>query len=269
MRKHVYHINSELHLPKNFIVCGRRARVDKISSEFLKDVKIVNDGDYYVKVGMYKDMSVGVATTGIGAASASIAMQELVTLGARNVIRVGTCGKLRNHLKSGDICLVYAAVRNDGVTDKFAPLSYPAVVDPFLMEALLWSARENGGVHNIFEKAPEDNAVYACVADTKADFFLEVPISADPEKTRKEWESLIRMGVAASSMECAVLMTRAALLQAMLNEPVRAASLLVVVGEALSDTLYYSGDRERQLAAEGEKKAAKIALDALYKLHDL
>jgi len=237
-----------------------------IKDTFLKDSEVLFDEDYYIVKGKYKNIEVGVATTGIGAASAGIAMHELVVLGARNVIRVGTCGKLQDTLKAGDICLVYGAVRNDGLTRDIAPLSFPAVSDPFLFNCILKSARQFGPIHEIHEKSKEKNAIYVCIADTKSDFFLEVPIAANPDAVKAHWKSLKNLGVAASSMECAVLMVKANLLSRLIKEPVRAASILVVVGEALSDTLYYSSDEARKLAKNGEKIASQIALNALVEL---
>jgi uridine phosphorylase len=57
-----------------------------------------------------------VQATGMGGPSAAIVIEELIALGARTLIRIGTCGALRHGLGLGDIVAVEAAIAFDGTS---------------------------------------------------------------------------------------------------------------------------------------------------------
>src|SRR3712207_8490364 len=59
--------------------------------------------------GTYKGKPVSVQTTGMGCPSASIVTEELVQLGAKNLLRVGTCGGYDADLQLGDLIVATAA----------------------------------------------------------------------------------------------------------------------------------------------------------------
>jgi uridine phosphorylase len=57
-----------------------------------------------------------VQATGMGGPSAAIVVEELIALGARTLIRIGTCGALREDLGLGDVVAVEAALALDGTS---------------------------------------------------------------------------------------------------------------------------------------------------------
>jgi DeoD family purine-nucleoside phosphorylase len=57
-----------------------------------------------------------VQATGIGGPSAAIVTEELIRLGARRLVRVGTCGALEDRLGLGDLVIVEDAVAADGAS---------------------------------------------------------------------------------------------------------------------------------------------------------
>jgi purine-nucleoside phosphorylase len=77
--------------------------------------------------GTYHGLPVSVQTTGMGAPSISIVVEELLRLGVRRLIRVGTCGGIGPGIKTGDIVIASAAAPVDGATrtylhgDPYAP----------------------------------------------------------------------------------------------------------------------------------------------------
>jgi DeoD family purine-nucleoside phosphorylase len=77
--------------------------------------------------GTYKGIPVSVQTSGMGAPSISIVVEELLRLGAQKLIRVGTCGGIGRGIKTGDIVVAMAATPVDGATrtylhgDDYAP----------------------------------------------------------------------------------------------------------------------------------------------------
>ncbi len=56
-----------------------------------------------------------IQSTGIGAPSAAIVLEELAEMGVRRAIRLGTCAALRPGLGTGDVLVVTAALAADGL----------------------------------------------------------------------------------------------------------------------------------------------------------
>ncbi len=57
-----------------------------------------------------------IQSTGMGGPSAAIVVTELAELGARRLIRVGTCGALDPALELGDLLVITGAVASDGTS---------------------------------------------------------------------------------------------------------------------------------------------------------
>ena len=57
-----------------------------------------------------------IQSTGMGGPSAAIVLQELIALGARRAIRVGTCGALDGGLALGDLVVAREALAADGTS---------------------------------------------------------------------------------------------------------------------------------------------------------
>src|SRR4051794_35982683 len=57
-----------------------------------------------------------VQSTGMGGPSAAIVCEELIELGARRLLRVGTCGALTDDLALGSLIVADAALAADGTS---------------------------------------------------------------------------------------------------------------------------------------------------------
>jgi uridine phosphorylase len=80
-----------------------------------------------------------VQATGMGGASAAIVLSELIALGARRAIRVGTCGALDPSLGLGELVVAREAICDDG-TSRALGAGDRIAADPSLTEALARSA---------------------------------------------------------------------------------------------------------------------------------
>ena len=69
--------------------------------------------------GTYDGTPVSVQTTGMGTPSLSIVVEELLRLGAKRLIRVGTCGGIGAGLATGDLVVATAACPVDGATTTY------------------------------------------------------------------------------------------------------------------------------------------------------
>ncbi|MCG3141011.1 MAG: Uridine phosphorylase [Anaerolineae bacterium] len=84
------------------------------------------------------------ATSGMGAPSLSIVVNELYQVGVRAILRVGTSGSIQEDVQMGSVVISRAALCRQGAADDIAPQEYPAAANPFLTMALVNAARELG-----------------------------------------------------------------------------------------------------------------------------
>ena len=84
------------------------------------------------------------ATSGMGAPSLSIVVNELVQVGIRTIIRIGTCGSIQEHVRPGSVVISKASLCRQGAAEDIAPTEYPAAADPFVTVALAAAAAELG-----------------------------------------------------------------------------------------------------------------------------
>lgn len=120
---------------------GDPARLDRIQA-FLTDVEaLAYNREYRSLVGSYRGIRVLAVSTGIGGASAGIAVEELKNLGVTNMIRIGSCGALQPQVKIGDLILVSGAVRDDGTSKTYIDPIFPAVPDSALLFACVSAAK--------------------------------------------------------------------------------------------------------------------------------
>jgi uridine phosphorylase len=82
------------------------------------------------------DEPLTVQATGMGGPSAAIVCEELIALGARRLVRIGTCGALGGDLRLGDLLVAEAVLPADGTS---AALGADGVLrpDPAMTAALV------------------------------------------------------------------------------------------------------------------------------------
>lgn len=103
---------------------------------------VAHKRQYVTYTGTYRGTKISVTSTGIGCPALAIAVEELINVGAKNFIRIGTCGALQKHVRLGDVIIASGAVRGDGTSREYFPLEYPAVADFDTLEALIAAAKE-------------------------------------------------------------------------------------------------------------------------------
>lgn len=129
---------------KGVILPGDPARCEIVAKLFdTAELKAVSRGNP-TYTGTYDGASVSVMATGMGGTAVGICVEELKHIGAKNLIRMGTCGSLQRDLPEGSIVICTGAVRGDGTTPEYISLEYPAVADIDVVNALRDSARELG-----------------------------------------------------------------------------------------------------------------------------
>lgn len=146
--------------PRAALLCGDPQRARRIASETdgvtcLKTLA-ENRGLHSYLCRMACGRTFIAATSGMGAPSLSIVVNELFSVGIRTIIRVGTSGGIGEQVKAGDLVISSAALTRQGAAQDIAPAEYPAAADPFLTVALARAAEQLGSPFHLGVTASVD-----------------------------------------------------------------------------------------------------------------
>jgi len=128
---------------------GDPGRVETIASHWDAARHVATNREYVTYTGSYKGAPISCTSTGIGAPSTSIAMEELARCGATTFFRVGTCGTFLDHVRNGDMAVFDSAMRLDGASHGYAPPEYPAVASHDVTSAAIEAARGLGMAYHV------------------------------------------------------------------------------------------------------------------------
>lgn len=221
---------------------GDPARLDRIAPLLEQVEELEYNREYRSLRGIYKGVPVLAVSTGIGGASAGIAVEELRQIGVEAMIRIGSCGSLQPQVKLGDLIIVSGAVRDDGASKTYIEEIFPAVPDAELMIHCIEAAKENGLPYHVG------------IARSHDSFYTD-----NEEAIDGYWS---KRGVLGCDMETAALFTIGHL------RGVKTASLLnnvVAYEEDTSESIASYVDGE-SLSMQGEKNEILTALEAFVKL---
>lgn len=226
---------------------GDPGRCEAIANYFDSPAHVVSNREYTTYTGYLCGEKVSVVSTGIGGASAAIAMEELVHLGADTFIRVGTSGGMQPEVESGHLVIATGAIRLDGTSKEYAPLEYPAVADFNIVNALKQASDKLGYTSHV--------GVVQC----KDSFYGQHDPDSMPiaETLKDKWKAFIKCGALTSEMESATLFIVGAIRR------VRVGSVLLVVANqtrrmlGLSDSQCHDTDSAIKTAIEALKMIIK------------
>src|SRR5919205_4582585 len=94
---------------------GDPLRAKYVAENFFEDARLVNEERGMLGyTGTYEGKPVSIQATGMGCPSTAIVTEELAQLGARNLVRIGTCGGYHPEMGFGDLVIATAATPDDG-----------------------------------------------------------------------------------------------------------------------------------------------------------
>ncbi|POZ93394.1 purine phosphorylase, partial [Petrotoga halophila DSM 16923] len=123
------------------IVPGDQGRVESIISKLHDPEKVSENRGLITYTGYYEDYPVSVTSTGMGGPSASIVYEELINIGAKILIRIGSVAGLQEEIEEGDVIIPHACVRDDGASQYYVPQNFPAVASPEVYLRLISAAK--------------------------------------------------------------------------------------------------------------------------------
>ena len=227
------------------IVCGDPARATQASGYLTDAVLLSERREYRAYNGRFEGMPVTICSHGVGASGAAVAFEELIRAGARQIVRVGSCGGLQPDMRSGDLTVVTAAVDYTGYGRETVPPGYPAVADLELTLALRDVVAASG------------RRFCSGIVLTRDNFYRGVNTPYQPD-----YAVLSQAHVAAVEMECSALFIVGSLRQ------VQTAAILAVDGNVLvGGEKMETYDPHQDVVAEAIAAEIELALRALRRLH--
>ena len=110
-------------------------RVEVLKQYLDNPRKVAFQREFNTYTGTYKGVEVTVTSTGIGAPSAAIALEEMYEAGMEVAVRMGTVMGLQDDLL-GKFIIPIAAMRREGTSLSYVEESYPAVADVDLVNVM-------------------------------------------------------------------------------------------------------------------------------------
>lgn len=243
-----YHIKLRAGESAPYVITpGDPGRVPEIASYLEGVVEVASNREYCTYRGTYRGVDVSVTSTGIGGPSAAIAIEELIRVGAHTLIRVGTSGSLQPDVYLGDLVVAQSAIRDEGTSDQYTPLAWPATASFEVTQALHEAARIQQSKHE------QVHQVHVGVVHSKDAFYAEEPRGLPTyAEWQAKWEAWRLMGAMCTEMEASTLFCVSQLRR------VRAGAILSVIGE--------THDEEVKIAHVSNEPAILSALEAIYTL---
>lgn len=144
----VLHLKPATELAERVLLPGDPHRAFAMAQSMLESPRMFNhQRGLWGYTGTAPDgRPVTVQSTGVGGPSAAVVVEELVRLGARRLVRSGTCGALTEALALGDLVVANGVVPADGTS---AALGAESRVepDPEVTASLHEAAQPHGGAH--------------------------------------------------------------------------------------------------------------------------
>jgi DeoD family purine-nucleoside phosphorylase len=224
------HVHPTAPLAERVLLPGDPGRALTLAQSLLQEPKMFNHNrGLWGYTGSAADgRLLTIQSTGMGGPSAAIVISELADLGARRLLRVGTCGALDSSLVLGELLIASQALATDG-TSRALGAGERVKATPDVLAALI--------------EATRGTARTGLVAST--DLFYDN--RGDPE------QGWIAAGALAVEMETATLFAAAA------ARGLEAGSLLIVTDLLLPTRVRIATEALR----EAEHRMGEVAIQAL------
>lgn len=133
-----YHIACRRNDLSSYVLLpGDPDRVLKITQSWDRKRQIAFNREYRSVTGYFKNVRISCLSTGIGAPSTAIAIEEAARLGVHTLIRVGSTGAIQKGINPGDLIINTGGVRLEGTSKNYIRPEYPALAHYEVILALI------------------------------------------------------------------------------------------------------------------------------------
>jgi uridine phosphorylase len=224
----VIHIQPTAALAERVLLPGDPGRAMRLAQELIVEPKMFNHhrGLWGYTGTALDGEPLSVQSTGMGGPSTAIVVHELIELGARRLMRTGTCGSLVPGLGLGELVIATTALGYDGTS------------------RALGAGEQTPASHGLVA------ALRRADGDATSGTVVTTDLFYDPRHPEHEW---ITAGAIAVDMESSVLFTLAQ------QRDLDAGTLLVVSDSVVGEPVRIDADA----LLEAELRMGRVALRAL------
>lgn len=129
---------------KYAIVPGPRERADSLVKKLKNPIKNFSFMEYTMHTGEYDGTKITTINGGRFSPDTAITTEILCNAQPKSIIRIGSCGALREDIKIGDIIVIDSALRGDGVTPYYVDKDFKTESDKKLTDSLEEVAKLTG-----------------------------------------------------------------------------------------------------------------------------
>lgn len=230
---------------KYVLFSGDPWRVEVLKQYLDEPQKVAFLREYNTYTGKYKGVDITVTSTGIGAPSAAIAMEEMYECGMEVAVRMGTVMALQDDML-GKFVIPVAAMRREGTSGSYVDGTYPAVADIDLLNCMNETVKDMGSDYRNGLNCTMDG-FYSKMHDSR--FSLEW--GRDMTET---FEELKRLKVTGIDMESSCMLTVGRLMGVK-----TCVVTMTTVLENLKETL------QGQERKDAEDLLCRVALEGIYR----
>lgn len=183
------------------LIPGSDGRAKRIAEQFVNRSEKTHSRGHNLYMGQLECakglIDVATISSGMGCPSIDLIATELIHLGAKRLLRVGTAGSMQpTRVPIGDCVIANAAVRDDGTTTAYFPIEVPALASFEMINSATRAA----------EKLGMKDKVHVGPVHTKSSLYAREinygPLAAENKRYK---EILKSIGIYASEMEAAQL----------------------------------------------------------------
>ena len=230
------HLRAE---PNDYAECcllpGDPLRAKYIAETYFDDaVEVNHERGMLGYTGTFRGKRVSVQSSGMGCPSAGIVVEELVQLGVKKILRVGSCGGLKLGLNMGEIVVALSAVPADATPlHLIGNETHAPTADWELVHSLVHHAKELGKPVNVGPVVSSD-------------------VFYNPDQG--QYTRWAERGILAVEMEAAMLFTLGAL------RKIQAGCVLIVSDVVTAGQFKRISDEEMQAAVDEMTELALVTL---------
>ena len=224
------------------LIPGDPGRVQVFAGLMDEAEKVAEKREYITYTGTKDGIPISCTSTGLGCPPTAIGVEELIRIGAKNIIRIGTCGAIQSFLEPGHMIIATGSVRGEHTSEEFISMEYPAVADYRVVRALVDACEKLGLPYHLGIIRSHDA------------FYMESPWAVGDFRARlKPW---VDMGVLALENEASTLFTLCSM------QGIRAGTILASVYSILED------HDEKIHQEENVRKMVSAGIEAAKLLHE-
>lgn len=121
---------------KYLIIPGTPDRLEALVKKIQKPMKNFSFMEHTMYTGEYEGIRITAMNGGMFSANTAITTEIVCNVQAENLIRLGSCGALREDINVGDLILATGSIRGDGVTPYYVDDKFETLPDTKLTDAL-------------------------------------------------------------------------------------------------------------------------------------